>query len=125
MDSLLNKALLNYQDLLKVVEQQAEVICISTPLPTIADGQNWGDIANARKSIMASQLQRTELTLEFNKQMRAYCSNNGHSYISLDKESLGDNGLVKSSLLNPDPKDHHYHKRTYSYLLASKMKNLI
>jgi hypothetical protein len=103
-------ALMNYQKLLKGLKDRFHLICISTPLPTIKDGSPHGEVANLRKSIKASQLQRTNLTRMFNKKIEENCSQNDIAYIMLDGESLGDDGLVREDILNKDPADHHYDK---------------
>jgi hypothetical protein len=36
----------------------------------------------------------------------------------LDDASLGHDGLVRSELLNPDPRDHHYAPERYAALIA-------
>ena len=42
----------------------------------------------------------------------------GASYLMLDDASLGHDGLVRSELLNPDPRDHHYAPERYAALIA-------
>lgn len=69
-----------------------------------------------------SQRQRTDLTLQFNARMKAYCEREGVPYVDLDRESLGPDGLVHSRLLNADPKDHHYDRRRCARLVARGLK---
>lgn len=93
-------------------------VCVSTPLPTIPDGLAWGDVANERRAVQASQRERTELTLAFNREVQRFCQAEGVPYINLDARSLGPNGLVRADLLNRDPSDHHYAKGAYVRLVA-------
>jgi len=122
---MLNKAIKNYQKLIIDVSKKSRVICISTPLPTIHDGNSCGDVANARNDVNATQLQRTELTLRFNKEMQKFCESNGYVYLSFDEESVGENGLVNPCLLNSDPNDHHYDMEKYADMIISKLKKSI
>ena len=101
-----------------------QVICVSTPLPTIKDGNDWGEIANARKEISATQVERTALTLAFNQQIEVFCQLEGISFINLDKRSLGENGTVNPSLLNSNPNNHHYEPQAYAALLVGPLRDV-
>jgi hypothetical protein len=122
---MLDQALQNYQDLLTEISQKSSVICVSTVLPTINDGQNLGDVAKLRKSVDATQLQRTQLTLTFNQRMREYCESKTFTYLSFDAESLAENGLVREDLLNSNRKDHHYDYAKYADMILPKLKAAI
>jgi hypothetical protein len=122
--AMMDKAITNYSRFLTELNLRFEVVCISAPLPTIQDDNDWGDIANARKEVTASQVERTALTLEFNRIMQEFCTQNDIRYIMLDGLSLGDSGIVKSELLNGDCNDHHYDQDQYARLLVDP-KNLL
>jgi hypothetical protein len=119
------RAVSSYSKFLQEVAALREVICISTPLPTIQDGNDWGEVANARREITTTQLERTALTLQFNRQMQSFCTQQGIRYLMLDDWSLGEDGLVRRELRNPDPKDHHYDPETYSGLLVERLKEVL
>jgi hypothetical protein len=125
VEIMLEKAIKNYQNLLTKISKQHQVICISTPLPTIEDGNDWGEVASARKEVKATQVQRTNLTLEFNRIIQDFCQKNNFSYISIDQDSLGENGLVKPELVNVNPNDHHYRQRKYAELIIDKLKYIL
>jgi len=122
---MMDKAIASYSRFLSELNRNFEVVCISTPLPTIQDGNDWGDIANARREVTASQAERTALTLEFNRIMQTYCTQNGIRYIMLDDLSLGDGGIVKAELLNSDCNNHHYDSEQYSRLLIEGLTGVI
>ena len=82
-------------------------------------------MANLRKEVDASQADRTEITIQFNRAVEAYCGKRGLSFVNLDKDSIGDNGLVKGGLLNPRPTDHHYHKRRYARLVLKNIASFL
>ncbi|MGB4499268.1 MAG: SGNH/GDSL hydrolase family protein [Methylococcaceae bacterium] len=119
--AMMNKAIKCYANFLLELQAKFDVICISTPLPTIEDGNDWGEIANARREVTASQVERTTLTLEFNRAMQNFSEQNGICYVMLDLESLGKNGVVKTELRNHDPSNHHYDADAYANLLIQKL----
>lgn len=122
---MMNKAIATYSRFLHDLKTRFDVVCISTPLPTIQDNNDWGDVANARREVTASQRERTALTLEFNRLMQLFCLQNNIRHIMLDALSLGDNGIVKTDLMNNDYNDHHYNPDKYSLLLTEALKDVI
>lgn len=126
VSKMLNSAIDNYKKLIEIaLERGFEVICLSTPLPTICDNNNWGEVANLRKSISATQLERTKLTIDFNNKMESVCKELKISYINFDSQSLGREGVVKESLLNKDPLDHHYDYVKYSKMILNNISKVI
>ena len=107
--------------LLEIQSRPASVLCISTPLPTIKDGTEWGEVATARKEVTATQLERTTLTLRFNQQVQAFCDSHSIAFINLDAVSLGSDGMVRPEMLNSDPNDHHYEPGAYSQILLKPL----
>ncbi len=122
--AMMDKAIANYSRFLTELNLRFEVVCISAQLPTIQDGNDWGDIANARREVTASQVERTALTLEFNRVMQEFCMQNDIRYIMLDGVSLGDGGIVKAELINSNYNDHHYDQDQYARLLVDPKNQL-
>lgn len=118
VEAMFGQAVDRYCAFLRELVGYGRVIVMSCPLPTIPDDNAWGDVANLRKDIDTSQRQRTDLALGFNRAIADYCDAEGICFISLDEESLGDDGLVKRALLNPNPADHHYARLPYARLIA-------
>lgn len=54
VSAMMDKAITSYSRFLTELKMRFEVVCISAPLPTIQDGNDWGDIANARREVTAS-----------------------------------------------------------------------
>jgi hypothetical protein len=123
--AMMDKAISSYSRFLAELKMRFDVVCVSTPLPTIQDNNDWGDIANARREVTASQVERTALTLEFNRIMQIFCTQNDIRYIMLDTVSLGEGGIVKADLLNSDCNDHHYDPDQYSRLLVEELAGVI
>jgi hypothetical protein len=118
---MMNNTLEKYQNFIDKINKTFNVIVISTPLPTIQDNCNWGEVANARKEIKASQYDRTQLTLMFNIEMEKYCKQNNIVYVNLDHDCIGSKGIVKKELKNSDQNDHHYNQDKYASLLVKKL----
>lgn len=108
VEDMFEVAVAQYLQFIEQVSARYRVICISTPLPTIVDGQDWGEVANARREVSTTQRERTALTLQFNARICDACRQRGVEYLSFDESSLGANGLVLDRLRHPDPADHHY-----------------
>lgn len=121
VDEMLNNAVAKYQEFLKLLKSKSEVCVISAPLPTIEDGNDWGDIANLRKDVQTTQVQRTSLTLKFNQLMEQFCQDNQILYLNLDSQCLGKNGVLKDTLKNKNRRDHHYDYSAYSYIVIKAL----
>ena len=119
--AMTDRAINSYAKFLLEVAARFNVLCISTPLPTIQDGNDWGDVANARREVTATQLERTSLTLEFNKKMQSFCRQQNIAYVMLDEVCLGADGLIRKEFLNRHPNDHHYDSDAYSALLIERL----
>lgn len=75
--AMMDKAIASYFRFLTELNMRFEAVCISTPLPTIQNGNDWADVANARREVTASQVERTALPLKFNRAMQRFCAQNG------------------------------------------------
>ncbi|RMG92897.1 MAG: SGNH/GDSL hydrolase family protein [Zetaproteobacteria bacterium] len=125
VEVMMEMALENYQAYIREASQVAPVIVISVPLPTIADDNDWGEVANLRREVKASQRERTRLTLAFNRRMEEWCGHNEIDYLGLDDCSLGEDGLIAPKLLNEDPADHHYNPEIYALMLRDRLLPLL
>lgn len=125
VQDMLDAAVINYQCLLDEIGNKSKVICISAPLPTIKDEQNWGDVANLRNKIKTKQLARTELTIKFNKKIESYCAEKKYFYMNLDRESLSQKGVLRDIFIHPNPTDHHYNPKYYVEIIVDKLKVIL
>lgn len=121
VQELAQQLLLRFQAMLAALAHRFRVVWVSAPLPTIADGHEWGDVANKRKEVRATQRQRTRLTLEFNAAMQLYCEAQNIQTVMLDSEALGADGCVRVELLNDNPLDHHYHAVRHVAMMWEKL----
>lgn len=123
---LLNEAISSYTSFISENSKFAgKVIVISTPLPTIKDGEVVGEVAKARNEVQAPPKKRTQLTLEFNREVKLFCEANGFDFVDLDESSLGLDGYVKDSLRNKNGRAHHYDQDAYLRLLAASLSPLL
>jgi hypothetical protein len=111
-----------YERFLKDISEKFDLIVISAPLPTIQDGNDWGEVANERRAVTATQLERTKLTIDFNNDVQRFCTDNRIAYVNLDNDSIGANGLVRKELLNRNPRDHHFDQTVYAKLLIERLR---
>ncbi len=125
ISDMLDKCVEKYSRFLASHLGTKKTIVISAPLPTIKDGQDWGDIANARREVKATQKERTALTIQLNEKINGICSEMGIEHINLDKICLGDDNVVSQILLNEDPNNHHYDNNIFAPLLSKKLKKHI
>lgn len=125
VDEMLNLAIENYTNFLLKAKFVRKLIVISTPLPTIRDDADLGEVANLRREVKASQKERTELTLKFNRLIREFCEAEEIIFIDLDIESLGQDNIVDKKLLNKCKSNHHYDPTAYTKLLKAKLKEVI
>jgi len=125
VETMLEKAVRNYRALIEEIASNHKPIVISTPLPTITDDNDWGEVANLRREVSVSQRERTQLTLRFNAAIKAWCREKGIAYLDLDTESIGEHGLVSGSLLHDNPRDHHYASKQYIRLMVPKLRQLL
>jgi len=103
------------------LEHPRMIIC-SAPLPTIKDGQDIGEVANARKEVRVSQLERTKMTLEFNKRVKDWALDHGAKYLDLDPLSYDSTtGVVNAFLLNKNESDHHYDPAAFKEILVKTL----
>ncbi len=101
----------------------SRITLLSAPPPTIADGQTWGEIANARKGISASQLERTSLTIRYNEELARMADDLDLDFLDITSCMLApETGLVGSEYMNADPLDHHLDHAKYGTLIVQKLK---
>lgn len=84
-----------------------------------------GDVANLRKEIEASQVDRTKLTLTFNSKIKSFCKSNSITFVDLDRDTLGTNGVLKNEYYSKDYLDHHYDLSAFRRLILKRFPLII
>ena len=99
------------------------VTVMSAPLPTIDDPSQWaGRVANARREVKATQLERTQLTLRYNEELARRCAALGVAFLDVTSEQLDpETGLIRARFMPPTKTDHHLAMRPFAELIASRL----
>ena len=127
VQSQLNRSIDNYCLFLREVQAKVgdKVFVLSAPLPTIQDNQSWGNVANARKEVNASQRERTNLTMQYNQKLMLKCQSLGINFLDITSEQIdSEKGVIKDKFINHDRLDHHLNNDEYSKLILKKIKNI-
>ncbi len=125
VDRQFDLAVGNYIHFLEKLELEGrkKLMVCSSPLPTIKDGQKWGEIATLRNDVESTQRERTDMTLEFNRRLADYCKKRGHIYLDFESYTLNrSTGLIDDSFLNPDKLDHHLDPEKFAKVIVLEMK---
>jgi hypothetical protein len=128
VESQVETSLANYRAFLDEVTARGfgDVYVLSVPLPTIRDGQDWGEVAHARRTITATQSERTELTLRYNERLAEICAECSAVFVDVTSFQLDPaTGLVADSLLNPDRANHHLNPAPYARVVAEKLEAVL
>ncbi len=125
MSEIFDRAVDNYCEYIGDLSKRGRVLVLSAPLPTLNDEMARKTRGNAiREQVHANQRQRTELTLQFNARVMAFCAGIGVSYLDSSPSALGANGIVKDSWRRKDL-DHHYARWPYARNLARHLGPLL
>lgn len=120
---LLEDVVGKYEEFIHSLCHYAPTTVISAPLQTISDCRGCGDeTSKVRSSIDISIVERTRLTLDFNKKIKMFCTEQKIDYFDFDTIAMGKEGMVRSWLVHPDnPCDHHYRRWVYAMLIIGKL----
>lgn len=101
----------------------ASLHVLSVPLPTITDyPSEWGKVANLRKEIAATQRERTNLTLRFNRELQEHVTNQDIGFIDATSDQLDPStGLIYPDFVQ-NQLDHHLDSDTYATLIAQAFR---
>ncbi len=123
---ILDYSVTNYCAFIDEVRADHRLVVMSAPLPTLSDqGANSDKSVSERKAVKASQAERTAMTLELNRRVRAHCEEHGVSYLSSDRAALGPDGLVRRDWLNSRAADHHYARTPYARWLVGELRGVL
>jgi hypothetical protein len=99
-----------------------EVWVMSAPLPTIGDTQDWGEVANLRREVAASQVERTALTMRYNSRLEQYCLERRVRFIDVSSEQFdGTTGIIKAQFLHTNRLDHHLDDRAWGDAIVREL----
>lgn len=103
-----------------------DIVVTGATMPTIADGQDWGDVANARRDVAATLSQRTELTRRYNRRLEAEALRRGLAFVDIGDEALDPaTGTARRDLLNRNAFDHHMDKDRAAAIWARRLNPIL
>lgn len=103
----------------------AQLVVTAPVLPTIRDGQDWGEVANARREVTATLKQRTDLTLRYIDGLKAGAQDRGLPFIDLTPDLLDKaTGVLADAFRHPNPADHHLHPEKAAALWSDHLNRL-
>lgn len=95
------------------------VVITGATIPTILDGQDWGEVANKRRDISVSLKERTHLTIRYNAKLAEIAKIHNCPFIDISAEVLNpDTGVIDDHFRAEDPRDHHLHAERAGRLWA-------
>jgi hypothetical protein len=101
------------------------IVISAATLPTIRDGQDWGEVANARREVTATLAQRTALTFAYNDRLRAQAARRALAFIDITQDVLDpQTGVIAESFRHPDPTDHHLDPAKIAMLWAEELRRV-
>ena len=121
IDDQLQETLASYGALIQRIAEFSDhpVLVMSAPAPTITDDpHDWGEVANLRKEVRATQAERTVLTVRFNKRVERLCERLGAVFIDTTTGQIDDStGLVSREFRRQSGINHHLAQASYARLI--------
>ncbi|SFI84314.1 hypothetical protein [Methylobacterium brachiatum] len=106
-------------------EGYSTVVLTGAALPTIRDGQDWGEIANKRREVVTSLVERTQLTMRYNAMLRDGAARRGLPFIDISSEIIDRaTGVISDAFRAEDPLDHHLNSERAGRLWATALNAL-
>lgn len=124
IDTQLQQSIDQYFDFLCELKKRGfhNITIVSAPLPTIQDNQDWGEVANARSEVKATQMERTKLTIRYNNLLSQKCRQNDFKFLNTDDRLLDKKtNIIKERFLNKDRTNHHLDLDEYSKIIIEKI----
>lgn len=125
VDEQLQTTLENYEKFIGHIRALGlrSMMVLSAPLPTITDyPSDWGEVANLRKEITATQQERTDLTIRFNDGVARICARLGVRFVDATTDQLdAETGLIAREFVRASTLDHHLADEPYAALIATRI----
>jgi hypothetical protein len=108
-----------------LAEKVPNVIITSAMPPSIKDNElQKGKVGDARNDVKISQLKRTALTLDFNRECERFCEQKGLIYVEVTMDMLTD-GIVDDYYQTTNFFDHHFDNLKMAKLFAQKLNPVL
>lgn len=121
-------AINNYSSLIQkssAINGKKTIVC-SAVLPTIQEGNNFGEVANLRKEVKTNIKERTQLTLDFNSMLKQLAEKNRLGFIDLDQHLLNEKtSVIHSKFLHKDPANHHLDSSSLAKIISKELNFIV
>lgn len=127
VQSQLLRSFTNYTSFVDDLYQDGytKIILATCPLPTIPDGVARGSVAKMREAVSATQLQRTELTHQYNSLLRIHAREKGYLFLDYESDIIDPlTHLVAKKYCHSNPRNHHLDNAQMAPILAQRLKDL-
>ena len=118
----------NYSSLIqksRAINGKKTIIC-SAVLPTLHDGNVYGEVANLRKEVKANIKERTQLTLDFNRILKQLAEKNKLGFMDLDQYLFNKKtGFIHYKFLHKDPTNHHLNPSKLTKIISKELNFII
>jgi hypothetical protein len=103
----------------------SRIVITGATMPTIQDGQDWGEIANARREVTASLQERTDLTRRYNAALSKLAAERDLPFVDIGDLVLDPaTGLIAEKFRHPNKADHHLNPELVAPLWAGALNSL-
>ncbi len=127
VENQFERSLKHYQDFVLQVNERGyhNLILASVPLPTLRDGQDWGEVGDQRRNITATLRERTDLTFQYNQRLRQFGQQHGFQYLDFAQDLLNpETNLLDDRFRDPNPLDHHLDSVTLAPVVIRRLSEL-
>lgn len=98
------------------------IVITGATMPTIIDGQSWGNVANARREVRATLADRIALTRSYNTKLSNGATARNLPFIDIAAEVIDPlTSSVAPQFRHPDRNDHHLNPQTAGKLWANAL----
>lgn len=125
LEDQISRSLTNYRNMLLEIKNrmQLPITVISAPLPTIKDGQSWGEVADARKEIKATLKERVSLTIKYNLKLKELCRELDIFFLDATTNLFDDRKeVIDDRFLNKNKLDHQLDDKMYAEVIINSLK---
>ena len=103
-----------------------DIVITGATLPSIQDNHDWGDSSDKRRDVTASLLERTKLTVEYNKALQIHARELGLRYLEVSSELIDQaTKTVQPRFLSANPNDPQLDCSALGAIWAEKLRALV
>jgi hypothetical protein len=103
-----------------------DIVITGATLPSIQDGHDWGDSTDKRRDVTNTLLERTKLTIEYNKALQIHAKELGLRYLEVSTELVDPaTKTVQPRFLSANPHDPHLDCNAMGTIWAEKLRALV